>query len=177
MKKGYVEGMISIYDIGNVAMLYEPGSADKVFKEGFETLKKYNDGKCHKQIYNNLRFLLHISECILSNRHHEAWFAVRKYLHDFIEINFDPAYSYDWQELKSILFYCIYMRNLKTFENFATNLKSQYFSDRLYLYFMNDSAFPQRKILAQERQCKNIPGNERKVEIGLQTFWFDRRRN
>lgn len=114
---------------------------------------------------------------ILYNWHHETRFPVRKYLHGFIEINFDPAYSCDWQELKSISFYCIYIRNLKTFETFAANLKSQYFHDRLFWYFMNDSALPQRKTLAQERQRKNNPENEKMVEIGLQTLRAYRRRN
>ena len=153
MKLGYSEGMISLYDIGNVTMLYEPSNPLKVFKEFNEIITKYEEEESFNQNCNNLKFLLRLTKCILSNKEKKSNFAVRIYLLDFIEHNFDFAYSYNWQELKSILFYCIYMRNLKSFEKFSTNLKNPLFNNSLCSYLMKDAAIPERKILAQKQQA------------------------
>ena len=154
MIKGYKEGMISLYDICEVAMLHEPCNPKKVFNEFLESVNKSENEEQYNQHCNNLKYLMSLSRCILSNKDEDTNFAVRFYLSDFIKYNFDADYSYNWHELKSILFYCNYMSKLKIFKNFADNLKNSFLNFRLCAYLIEDSALPERKIIAQKYQTK-----------------------
>jgi len=160
MKQGFSEGMISLYDIGNVTMLYEPSSSRKVFESLLKNISESENKEFYNQNFNNLKFLMRLSKCVLSNKDERISLSVRIYLSDFIEHNFDFAYSYDWHELKSILFYCNCMSNLKSFENFAANLTNPFINNNLCAYLVKDAAIPERKILALKEQ--GIDSNENK---------------
>ena len=106
----------------------------------------------YHRYFNNLRYLMLISKSIVSIKEAETNFAVRIYLLYLIENNFDEKYSYDWQELKSILFYCKYLSNLNTSESFTKKLRSPFCNTRLCLYLLSDSTLAERKAIFQKQQ-------------------------
>ncbi|HEY5464991.1 MAG TPA: hypothetical protein VIJ95_17140 [Hanamia sp.] len=142
MKLGYQKGMISIYDIGNMALLYEPSSPMNIIEEYRTHVKEAENTPEYYRYLRNLKYLVHISKAILSIKNEKINFAVRIFLHDLIKKYFDEKYSYDWQELKSILFYCNYFSNVNTFKNFAQKIRNPFFYKRLHLYLSNDSVIP-----------------------------------
>jgi len=171
MIKGQIEGMIRMYHIENVAMVYECSYPDKVFYECRENIKKIKDEETYHQYCNNLDFLIRINSSIISNKDYATNYIVRKFLLDIMEHNFDYTYCYNWQELKSILFYCIYMSKLKNIRKFSANLESQFFRRIYYAYIVNDSIFPERKIHFQKLLAEASIENKKKIKrTKLQTI-------
>lgn len=143
MIKGYIPGMLSLHHVCSVTLLYEPGNAGAVFAEFKEEANKSN-GKEAEQIWANLRFLVSVARiCRIKDK--DAHDAVRHFLQLLINKNFDFEYSYNWQELKSILFYCTYMRGIKSFKEFDARMLSPAFNTAIANYMMQDSCMPQRK--------------------------------
>lgn len=149
MKLGYQKGMISLYDIGNVAMLYEPANYKKVFEKFNTLITEAENTPVYHQYFNNLKYLVHISKAIVSIKNGNTNYAVRVFLIHYIKDNFNEKYSYDWEELKSILFYCTYFANLESFKIFVQILKNPLFKSRLSLYLLSDRSMVERKALAQ----------------------------
>lgn len=135
--------MLSLHHVCSVTLLYEPSNAGAVFAEFKEDANK-SSGKEAKQIWANLRFLVSVAR-IMRIKDKEAHDAVRHFLQLLINKNFDFEYSYNWQELKSILFYCKYMLGLKSYKEFEARMLSPAFNKALANYMLQDSCMPHRK--------------------------------
>ncbi|PBQ34511.1 hypothetical protein CNR22_22925 [Sphingobacteriaceae bacterium] len=117
--------MISPHDIKEVALLYEPGKPIKVLNEFLALEKK--DEEMAMQTSCNLKLLMRVSQCILSCKDKDTRFMVHYFLGLLLDKNFDKSYSYQWQELKSVLWYCSFMKNTQSFKAFKTKLESTHF--------------------------------------------------
>ncbi len=149
MKKGYQAGMLSLYDVCNVTLLYEPSNPRKTFNELLTIIKTESYEVTEDQSFENLKFLMKLSRYIVSIKDDTTNFSVRCFLHDLIEKNFDFEYSYNWQELKSILFYCNMFNGIKTFEEFRSHLLADAFNKKICRYLIQDSAILERKEIAR----------------------------
>lgn len=76
MKKGYVEGMMSLYDVANCTLQYETSKPQKVWDDFMKLIDRTEDPELFNQYCNNLKFLLRLIKYILSNTDEVLRFAV-----------------------------------------------------------------------------------------------------
>lgn len=143
MQTGCIDGRISPHDIKEVALLYQPGKPVHVFHEFLELSKK--DKTNALQISCNLKLLLRVSKCIVSIKEDETRFAVQYYLGVLLDKNFDFNCSYQWQELKTVLCYCTFMKHTHNFKEFKKKFKSALFNTCLNKYIHTDAVSASRK--------------------------------
>ncbi|WP_317900120.1 hypothetical protein [Aurantibacillus circumpalustris] len=143
MQTGFIDGMISPHDIKEVAVLCQPGKPVKVFHEFLELSKK--DQTNALQISCNLKLLLRVCKCIMSIKDDTARLAVQYYLGVLLDKNFDFKNSYEWQELKTVLCYCTFMKNTQSLKEFKRKFKSAQLNTCLNKYIHTDAVSASRK--------------------------------
>ena len=161
MKKGYVEGMMSLYDIANCTLQYETSKPQKVWDDFMKLIDRTEDPELFNQYCNNLKFLLRLIKYILSNKDEVLRFAVISNLAKLVDRNFDFTYSYNWQKLRAILFYCNYMRDIASILDFGEKLQNPHFNNCICRYIIEDSTLPERKIKAKSLIIQLEPANRK----------------
>ena len=141
--------MMSLYDVANCTLQYENSKAQKVWDDFMKLIDRTEDPYLVNQYCNNLKFLLRLIKFISSNKDEVIRFAVISYLTKLVDRNYDFTYSYNWQELRAILFYCNYMRNISSIKELGEKLQNPHFNNCMCRYLIEDSTLPERKIKAQ----------------------------
>ncbi|MEI6141262.1 MAG: hypothetical protein WCP85_18475 [Mariniphaga sp.] len=155
--------MMSLYDIANCTLQYENSKPQKVWEDFMKLIDRTEDPDLVNQYCNNLKFLLRLIKYILSNTDEVIRFAVISYLAKLVDRNYDFTYSYNWQELRAILFYCNYMRDLTGYKEFAEKLQNPHFNNCICSYIIEDSTLPERKIKAKSLIIPLEPANSKSM--------------
>jgi hypothetical protein len=161
MKNSENKSRITIEDLFSFLQLYSPCSIDKSRNRLLTQLNIEIKTTKYLQTKQNIKFLICIANAVLSIKHEATYEFFRLLLLDYIKKHYDENSSFNWQDLKSILFFCLYMKNIKSQKELEQKTKSSIFQDSLYNYLMKDNCLEKSKklylqYLSKKSNCKQL---------------------
>jgi len=130
---------LTLTDIGKTLILADYYMPEPRFTELLKVIKSENTA-ISDQCLKNTKFLLKLSRYVFStSKNEDVFLPLRYFLDKFLDKNFDYKKTYNWHELKSVLWYCSFMSRAQNFDEFAKLLKSRFFFQSIAKYLVKDS--------------------------------------